>query len=164
MTESLSIEFTIEGEVKGKMRPKATAFGGHARVYTPSAQIKNENWIKMEYLRKAESEGFKGFGDKPVNIYITTNIAIPKSFSKKKREQALAVMLRPIVKPDIDNVCKTILDALNGIAFDDDKQIVRLNAEKYYSEKTFTYVYMEEAVPPSPPHTGINPKDDILCL
>lgn len=161
---ALSIQFVVEGEVKGKMRPKATAFGGHARVYTPSAQIKNENWIKMEYLRAAEKEHFNGFGDKPVRIHITTHIAIPKSFSKKKREQALALRLRPIVKPDLDNITKTILDALNGIAFDDDKQIVHIEAQKFYGGKERTYIFMEEDVPPSKPVVGINPEDDSLCL
>ena len=36
--------------------------------------------------------------------------------------------------PDVDNVAKFYLDALNGKAFVDDRQIVRLEATKRYGE------------------------------
>lgn len=51
-----------------------------------------------------------------------------------KRHQLMAQrgVLRPIVKPDVDNVTKAILDALNGIAFSDDRQIVQVTCEKWY--------------------------------
>ena len=48
--------------------------------------------------------------------------------------------LRPIKKPDCDNIAKIILDALNGIAFHDDSQIVTLEVFKYYSERPKVYV------------------------
>ena len=41
---------------------------------------------------------------------------------------------------DLDNIAKTILDALNGIAYEDDKQIVELHCEKYYTSKNTEYV------------------------
>ena len=41
---------------------------------------------------------------------------------------------RPTKKPDIDNVEKIILDALNGIAYDDDKQVVEEASSKLYSD------------------------------
>lgn len=137
-----SISFTIMGEVKGKMRPKATTFAGHARVYTPSAQIKNENWIKMEYLKAAEKESFQGFGDNPIQIEIYHYMKVPTSFSKKKVAKALSGDLLPTKKPDLDNITKTILDALNGIAFDDDKNIVRIEAFKKYATRDFTTIYL----------------------
>lgn len=56
----------------------------------------------------------------------------PKSMTKAKRLMAQRGILRPVVKPDIDNVAKAILDALNGVAFPDDRQIVQLSCEKWY--------------------------------
>lgn len=160
-----SISFTIYGEVKGKMRPKATTFGGHARVYTPSAQIKNENWIKMEYLKAAEKDNFKGFGDSPIQIEIYHYMKLPTSFSKKKASQALKQELFPTKKPDLDNVTKTVLDALNGIAFDDDKNIVRIEAFKRYATSDYTIVYLstypEELLRP---YIGIDDNDGDVCL
>ena len=57
-----------------------------------------------------------------------------KSTSKKKRQQMLAGLIRPTKKPDLDNVIKSILDALNKVAYHDDTQIVSLSVEKFYSD------------------------------
>lgn len=160
-----AITFTIFGEVKGKMRPKATAFGGHARVYTPSAQIKNENWIKMEYLKVAEKQRFDGFGDAPIKVEINHHVVIPESFSKKKRTQAIKKEIYPTKKPDADNLAKTVLDALNGVAFSDDKNIVELVITKDYSTKQYTSVYIcEYPEEHYNPITNIPLGDDQLCL
>ena len=40
----------------------------------------------------------------------------------------------PIVKPDIDNLIKFYLDCMNGVVFEDDRQIIRCHASKLYSE------------------------------
>jgi len=60
---------------------------------------------------------------------------MPKSDSKKKRAAKLAGEIRPTKKPDIDNCIKAIADSLNTIAYKDDTQIVKVVAEKRYSEK-----------------------------
>ncbi|MCF8012478.1 MAG: RusA family crossover junction endodeoxyribonuclease [Clostridiales bacterium] len=41
---------------------------------------------------------------------------------------------QPTVRPDIDNYVKAVLDVLNGLAYDDDSQIVSLHAQKRYGE------------------------------
>ena len=56
-----------------------------------------------------------------------------KSWSTVKKGRALAQMIRPIVKPDLDNIAKAILDGMNGVAWEDDKQVVSLRMEKTYS-------------------------------
>lgn len=56
---------------------------------------------------------------------------IPKSARKDEQKRMQQGKTRPTKKPDIDNIVKTI-DALNGLAFEDDKQIVSVVAEKYY--------------------------------
>jgi Holliday junction resolvase RusA-like endonuclease len=50
-----------------------------------------------------------------------------------KKGRALAQMIRPTVKADIDNIAKAILDGMTGVAWDDDKQVVSLRVEKTYS-------------------------------
>ena len=52
--------------------------------------------------------------------------------------------IKPIVKPDVDNVAKSILDALNGIIYLDDKQIIELDIEKIYAETSWTEVKIKE--------------------
>lgn len=120
------MRFEIPGEVKGKARPRASFFGGRPRLYTPKGTVDYENWVKLCYKGTLFNE--------PMEVSITAYFAIPKSFSKKKREEALAGTIRPTRKPDSDNIAKSILDALNGIAYSDDSQVVLLKVEKVYGE------------------------------
>ena len=50
----------------------------------------------------------------------------------------------PTTKPDTDNIAKSILDSLNGIAYKDDKQIVSLKVDKYYTEIPSVSVWISE--------------------
>lgn len=52
--------------------------------------------------------------------------------------------LMPAKKPDIDNIAKAVLDALNSVAYRDDTQIVELQIRKQYSEKPRLEIRMEE--------------------
>lgn len=60
---------------------------------------------------------------------------IPKSWPRAKKAEALAGKLPP-GKPDIDNILKVVLDGLNGIAYEDDKQVVLTQCKKFYTAKT----------------------------
>lgn len=66
---------------------------------------------------------------------ITAYKPIPKSTSKKRMLQMLEGLIRPGKKPDWDNIGKIVCDALNGIAFQDDSQIVSGTTIKKYSEQ-----------------------------
>ena len=54
---------------------------------------------------------------------------IPKSWTKKKKESAKW----HTSKPDIDNLIKSVMDSLSGIAFKDDGQVVMIQARKQYA-------------------------------
>ena len=69
---------------------------------------------------------------------------IPNAISKTERKRRLTGESLPVVKPDIDNYVKAILDALNGVAFKDDSQIIALNAKKLYSDKPRTEIEITE--------------------
>ena len=62
----------------------------------------------------------------------------------KKKAAMMAGQIRPTKKPDADNCAKSVLDALNKIAFDDDSQIVELHVNKYYSENPRVTITLEE--------------------
>ena len=119
----MRIEFTINGECVPKARPRFSKFG---HVYTTPKTRAYENIVKSTAI------------DNRVPC-ITTALrielkSIPKSFSKKKRELANEGKIYPVVKPDIDNYVKSVLDGLNGVLFMDDKQIVDFRAVKRYSD------------------------------
>ena len=82
--------------------------------------------------------------DAPLEVHIIAYYEIPKSISKKKKQEMLEDKIRPTIKPDTDNIAKSILDSLNGIAYKDDKQIVSLKVDKYYAEIPSVFVEIKE--------------------
>ena len=131
------ISFYIDGKVQAKQRPR---LGRYSR-YTP-AQTKNyENWAKLCFINKYPN--FKPL-EKALRVNIFAYYEIPKSAGKKRKYDMLNDNIRPTIKPDIDNIAKSILDSLNKIAYLDDKQVVDLEVKKMYAEKPCVYVVIEE--------------------
>lgn len=128
----MEVQFTIPGEVKGKGRPRVTIRGGYAMAYTPKDTVNYENLVKYIYTEKC---GHYFEDKKPLYANIFAFFEIPKSASKKKAKEMENRSIRPLKSPDNDNIAKCILDALNKIAYYDDKQIVRLCVGKYYSDR-----------------------------
>ena len=128
--DTKSISFNIPGEPQGKGRPRFSTRGGFVKTYTPENTASYENFAKVCYLNE--------FHDFKIKVEIEAEIyayfSIPKNFSKKKRQLASYGEIRPAKKPDCDNIAKIILDSLNGIAYEDDKQIIDLKVAKFYSD------------------------------
>lgn len=133
----MKIEFNVPGKVQAKQRPR---FNGKF-AYTPKETIAYENWVKTCYLEKHRD--VKPL-ENPLKVKIIAYYEVPKSASKKKKLQMLHNEIFPTVKPDTDNIAKSILDSLNGIAFLDDKQVVKLEVEKYYGSSACAAVSIEE--------------------
>lgn len=124
------ISFTIPGKPVGKGRPRFARRGNFVQTYTPEKTASYEKLVKM--LAMQEMGDNKPTLD-PVYVNILVFICPPVSWSKKKRIQAYNDALLPCVKPDTDNVIKLILDAMNGIVYNDDKQVTSLNISKRYA-------------------------------
>ena len=84
--------------------------------------------------------------DTYVDLQIIAYLKIPKSTTKAKRAKMLSGEIRPTVKPDWDNLGKLISDALNGVAYDDDKCVVDARVRKFYSDRPCTQVTISEAI------------------
>ncbi len=135
-------EFTVPGECRGKMRPKASVFAGHARVHTPGKQVEYENWVRLCFCREYGGQTKPAEGT--LVVYIDVYHAFPKSMPKYKRKMAQDGELFPTKKPDVDNCAKSILDALNGIAYKDDSQVIRLSVCKRYASEAHVDVKIQE--------------------
>lgn len=133
-----SLHIRINGEPRGKQRPRFTKQG---RAYTPKETRQYEQEIREAALKAAAIQQYtKPGADCPVQVRITSHCAIPKSWGKKKREAAQQGKIRPAVKPDADNIGKQFCDALNEIAYHDDKQVVELLVSKRYASDGEPYV------------------------
>jgi Holliday junction resolvase RusA-like endonuclease len=124
------IEFEIQGKVKAKQSFK---IGKNGFKYTPADVKEYANWVRLCFINKYPNWNIEQFKNKPLEVIIDAFVSTPKSFSNKKTEQALKGEIRPLTKPDADNIAKNIDDALNGIAYPDDKQITCLQVNKVYS-------------------------------
>lgn len=78
--------------------------------------------------------------DEPVSATIIAAFGIPKSASKKCKVEMMAGRVLPTKKPDTDNIAKIVLDALNGLAYPDDKQVVELQVLKTYDLEGYVEV------------------------
>lgn len=132
-----NVSFVVDGRPVGKARPRWVR--GH--MYTPESTREYEKKIRECY----EQSGGKKFPeDCYIGVHVICYYPIPKSAPKKKLMDMRQGVLRPAVKPDIDNVLKTVLDGLNGVAYEDDKQVVRCSISKHYGDHPMIYVMVFE--------------------
>ena len=130
-------KFTVTGQPVGKERARTVTLpNGGKRSYTPKKTKDYENLIAHEYKRQCG----EFYGDmknsklkQAVKMEIDIYFSIPTSYSKDKRLAAECNIIRPTKKPDIDNVTKSVLDALNGVAYKDDTQVAEVSVRKWWT-------------------------------
>ena len=125
------MRITIPIEPVSQLRPRATSRGGYTRVYDPP-KVKAYKDNVRKFL---EDYPIKKFSDVELDVKAKFYLPVQKSISKKEQELRLSNVHRPKVKADLDNYTKSLLDALNGLVWDDDAKIVHLEADKYYAEQ-----------------------------
>ena len=133
------ITFVVYGTAVPKQRPRISG----RRAYTPKRTKDYEERV-LNAFRSSYSGFYPAFGkDTPVWVEIRIGQTIPKSWSKRKRLQAELGEIVPLSRNgDIDNIAKSILDALNGFAYEDDCQVVRLKITKSYSMEPYAEVWL----------------------
>ena len=128
------LAFTVPGEVRGKGRPRIVKIGGFSRLAADKKTATYENLVAlaaMEAMKETNmrAQAFQG----PVCVWMTARMVPAASASQKVRKAMLAGEAPPTKKPDADNLAK-VVDALNGIVWKDDAQIVSLAVCKVYAE------------------------------
>lgn len=131
--------FEIPGEPKGKGRPRFTHTG---HTYTPTETKEYEEKVIRAYKAKYRDRQYaKGI---PLKMEIAAYFEPPKRVPKAKRAAMLNHEIRPVKKPDSDNIIKIIADALNSVAYYDDAQLAEVKIGKYYSEEPKVFVMLTE--------------------
>ena len=130
----MRVSFVIPTHPTGKGRPRLCSSGS---VFTPSRTKYYENFIKGCYIEQC---GDVSFGDKSIVLYIKAYSEPLSKFKKEERKNALLNLIKPTSKPDVDNILKAILDALNEVAYNDDRYIYKIVVERYYSDEPRTEV------------------------
>lgn len=115
----------IPGKAVAQGRPRFARRGQHVTTYDAPQSVDYKSWVRncaIQAMTKQAGEIIPR--DIPLHIVLTVSIARPKSAPKRRT--------LPVVKPDLDNFLKTVQDALEGIVYQADQQIVSVRAIKKY--------------------------------
>ena len=127
--EKPTITFHVEMVPAGKQRPRFNGKTHH--TYTPKKTVDAEKQIRAAYLKA--SGGYRYPDNTPLSMTVIAYYPVPTSASKKQRALMLGRDIFPAKKPDWDNIGKLVADAINGVAYDDDKSIVKGTVVKRYA-------------------------------
>lgn len=136
------IRFIVDGPAVPKQRPRI-----HGRqAYTPKKTRDYEERVRIA-LRSSYHGDMPVFSkDTAVRACIEVVQAIPKSWSNKKHIQAERGEIAPVTRNgDLDNIAKSILDACNGLVYEDDSQVTMLIVSKKYGNDPYAIVRFEES-------------------
>lgn len=120
-----ALRFVVPGEPRGWARARTSG----ARFFTDT-KTRSEKQAVAAWAIEAGAVVVDG----PVDVRLTAYLRIPKSAPKKLRAAMLSGIERPTKKPDGDNLAKLTMDALNGVCWRDDVQVVDLTVRKFWSD------------------------------
>ena len=131
----------VLGEPVAQGRPRFSRQGGFVKAYDPARSRDYKQYVRLVAAKDAPEAPVTGAVLLSLKIYRS----IPKSMSKRKREAALAGRLRPTTKLDVSNVLKGVEDALKGLWYADDSQIVGYGTlGKWYDKQPRIEITMQE--------------------
>ena len=131
----------VLGDPVAQGRPRFSRQGGFVKAYDPAKSRDYKSYVRLIAAQNAPDSPVEGAIEFSLRIYR----AIPKWMPKYKREVAKEGRLRPITKPDVSNVLKGVEDALKGVWYKDDSQIVGYGVlGKWYDERPRIEIMMRE--------------------
>lgn len=119
------VRFFVPGIVVAQGRPRAFAVNGRVIMTDPP---KSRDW-KQAFREVASQHVLPDMPwEGPLRMSVSFFLPRPKSVSANRRPY-------PIVKPDLDNLLKAVKDALSGVFYKDDRQVVEYSkVEKAYDD------------------------------
>lgn len=131
LTASEKIDFTVRCIPTAQQRPKhMRTKTGMDITYKSDTQKMNENTLEALLMPYVPEKPLSG----GIELQFSAFMPLPLSESKKRKEAMLCGHIGHTVKPDLDNLCKQLKDAMTRLRFwHDDRQVVRLICEKAYS-------------------------------
>ena len=144
---SKTYKLTIDLAPVAQARPRAAKTRGRSKqakiiVYDPPEVKAYKRYLNVVAKRMWDERHLVPL-EGPIKLSIRFYRAVQKGLSKKERELRLSGVHRPTVKPDLDNYVKSTLDGLNGVIWTDDNAIIKIEAEKYYSDQPRVEIVME---------------------
>lgn len=134
-------EYTYKGIPKSQGRPRAARMGKFVRVYEDKKDTVNKNNIAAQIV----AQDPEYLDDAPVVVTLVCRFPRPKSHYGAKGVKPSAPFYHT-QKPDAENLAKAVLDALTGICWKDDSQVVDLHVRKAWTDEApMTSIIVAEA-------------------
>jgi Holliday junction resolvase RusA-like endonuclease len=135
----MSHTFSVPGEAKPWHPPKVVyrKNAGRPIAIADTTTVDYKNRVQVY----ATQSGVPFIQEGPVALTIRFVRQYPKTMSGKKREYA-----QPVTRPDWDNLSKAVCDALNGVAYRDDSQLVDVHVSKSYGDEPKTVITLSSAL------------------
>ena len=130
------LSIRVPGNPIGKARARILRTG---RSYTPAP---TKAWEASAALIAKAARQAAAPVHGPLYLYVVAWMPIPASWSKRKQADALSGKLRPVVKPDADNILKIVGDALTKVVWNDDAQVVEASVRKAYARDTGVVIHV----------------------
>jgi Holliday junction resolvase RusA-like endonuclease len=131
---SESLEFTVLGPAQPQGSIRAFMVGGKPRLTSTNAKVKPwRNDVGWAAIAARAREGWPEGDQQRDAVHVSANFYFAKPKSAKKRADVT-------VKPDVDKLARALLDAMTGILFADDSQVVSLHVRKFYDTPERTEV------------------------
>ena len=138
------VAFTVSITPRPKGRPRTRVRGSFATIYTPETTRTYEKAVKAA----AEvAMGSRAPFWQPVSVFLKVRVPVPASHSKRERTAILTGEQAYYGNGDAENYAKSILDAFNGVIYDDDRQVCQLVVIRVPSEKAGIDVRISEFKP-----------------
>jgi len=137
------VRIVVEGEPVAQGRPKFSTRGCVMRAFDPPESRAYKEMVKL--VARVQM-GNKPMLEGPLSLSVKVFRSVPSSWSDSRRKMALARQILPTTKPDLENYCKGTTDALEGVVFKNDSQIVAHHWPfgKWYSNRPRIEIEVKE--------------------
>lgn len=138
MTDTITIR--IHGTPVAKGRPRTGKRGNSPSGHNHYTDKKTRQFEKgVAILARHRMKGEPPI-DEPVAVLFIAQYKPPPSWPKWRREAALRGEVGKTSVPDLDNLEKAALDAMNGVIYRDDSLIVEKTSRKQYGDEPFVEI------------------------
>jgi len=137
------VTFKVDADPVGKQRARYVKRGNFVSTYTPEKTRTYEALLKEAAI---EAMGASEPLETPVSLYLYIRVPIPKSCTKKRLEDIANGSEKPTKKPDSSNILKSVEDAMNGVVYKDDCQIINHHITKVYSSLSGVDICVKECL------------------
>ena len=136
----MTLTFKIPITAVPKSRPRTfTTSKGISRTYTPLKTKNFEDFVRTWLQVKYKGKPIEG----PINLEVKFSLPIPKSYTKKKKSECLSDGSNHFIKPDLDNLEKSVMDAAEGVLYRNDSQICSKISSKRWAEEPLILLQIE---------------------